>query len=256
MANPTLEREFGTLPTTDSALASTPVVAAAAPSGDPTMSIGGTATKTLLLLILVVAAGSWGWGLVDPETGSSSLPVWWFFVSFGVVGLAIVTAFKPQLAIITGPLYAITQGVMIGSFSHIYNVAWDGIVLQAIIATVAVFISMLFLFVTGIIKVTAKFRGIVIGSTVAIALLYLASFIMSLFGWSSPAYSSGAIGIGFSILVVGIAALNLMVDFDMVVRGVNARMPKQFEWYAAFGLTVTIIWLYIEILRLLGKSRN
>jgi len=256
MANPTLEREFGTLPATDSALASTPIPAVAPPSGDPTMSIGGTAFKTMLLLILVVASGSWGWGLVSPETGDTSLPIWWFFVSIGVLGLAILTAFKPQLAMITGPLYAITQGVMIGAFSHIYNAAWDGIVLQAIIATVAVFISMLFLFVTGIIKVTDKFRGIVIGATVAIALLYLVSFIMSLFGLSSPAYSSGAVGIGFSIIVVGIAALNLMIDFDMVVRGVNAGMPKQFEWYAAFGLTVTIIWLYIEILRLLAKTRN
>jgi uncharacterized YccA/Bax inhibitor family protein len=256
VANPTLERTFGTLPAADAAQASTPVPAAAPPSGDPTMSISGTAVKTMLLLILVVAAGSWGWRLVSPETGETSLPVWWYFVSFGVLGLAIVTAFKPRLAIITGPLYAITQGVMIGSFSHVYNVAWDGIVLQAIVATVAVFISMLFLFVTGLIKVTARFRGIVIGATLAIALLYLVSFIMSLFGWSSPAYSSGVVGIGFSIIVVGIAALNLMIDFDMVVRGVNAQMPKHFEWYAAFGLTVTIVWLYIEILRLLAKTRN
>ena len=168
MANPTLEREFGTLPATDAALASAPVPAAAAPSGDPTMSIGGTAFKTMLLLILVVGAGAWGWGLVSPETGDTSLPIWWFFVSLGVLGLAIVTAFKPQLAIITGPLYAITQGVMIGSLSHIDDAAWDGIVLQAIIATVAVFVAMLFLFVTGIIKVTEKFRGIVIGATVAL----------------------------------------------------------------------------------------
>jgi uncharacterized YccA/Bax inhibitor family protein len=256
MANPTLEREFGNLPATDAALASTPVPAAAAPSGDPTMSIGGTAFKALLLLILVVGAGAWGWGLVSPETGDNSLPIWWFFVSLGVLGLAIVTAFKPQLAIVTGPLYAITQGVMIGSLSHIYDAAWDGIVLQAIIATVAVFVAMLFLFVTGIIKVTERFSGIVIGVTVAIALMYLVSFIASLFGWLSPVYSSGAVGIGFSIFIVAIAALNLMIDFDMIVRGVNARMPKQFEWYAAFGLMVTIIWLYIEILRLLAKSRN
>jgi len=257
MANPTLEREFGNLPAADAALASAPVPAAAAPSGDPTMSIGGTAVKTMLLLILVVAAGAWGWGLVSPETGDTTLPFWWFFIAFGVVGLAIVTAFKPQLAIITGPLYAITQGVMIGSMSHIYDAAWDGIVLQAIIATVAVFVAMLFLFVTGIIKVTERFRGIVIGATFAIFLMYLVSFIASLFGWfSSPVYSSGPVGIGFSLFIVAIAALNLMIDFDMIVRGVNARMPKQFEWYAAFGLMVTIIWLYIEILRLLAKTRN
>ena len=256
MANPTLEREFGSLPTADTTLASAPVPAADVPSGDPTMSIGGVSLKTMLLLILVVAAGAWGWGLVSPETGDTSLPIWWFLVAFGVLGLAIVTAFKPQLAIITGPLYAITQGVMIGSLSHIYDAAWDGIVLQAIIATVAVFISMLFLFVTGIIKVTARFRGIVIGATVAIVLLYAVSFIASLFGWFSPIYSSGAVGIGISVFIVGVAALNLMIDFDMIVRGVNAHMPRQFEWYAAFGLMVTIIWLYIEILRLLSKTRS
>ena len=256
MANPTLEREFGNLPATDATLASAPVPAAAVPSGDPTMSIGGTAFKTVLLLILVLAAGTWGWGLVSPETGDTALPIWWFFISFGVLGLAILTAFKPQLAIVTGPLYALTQGVMIGAFSHIYNAQWDGIVLQAIIATVAVFFSMLFLFVTGIIKVTERFRGIVIGATFAILLLYLASFVASMFGWSSPVYSSGPVGIGFSIIIVGVAALNLMLDFDMIVRGVNARMPKQLEWYAAFGLMVTIIWLYIEILRLIGKTRN
>jgi uncharacterized YccA/Bax inhibitor family protein len=256
MANPTLEREFGSLPATDTTLASAPVAAAPAPSGDATMSIGGTAAKTSFLLLLVVGAGAWGWGLVSPETGNTSLPFWWFFVSFGVLALAIVTAFKPQLAVVTGPLYAITQGVMIGSFSHIYNVAWDGIVLQAIVATVAVFVAMLFLFVTGIIKVTDRFRGIVIGATLAIALMYLVSFIASLFGWNSVVYSNGALGIGISLFVVAIAALNLMIDFDMVVRGVNEGMPRQFEWYAAFGLMVTIIWLYIEILRLLGKSRN
>ena len=256
MANPTLQREFGTLPGTDAALGSAPVPAAAAPSGDPTMSIGGTSLKTLLLLILVMGAGAWGWGLVSPETGDTSLPIWWFFVSLGALGLAIVTAFKPQLAVITGPLYAVTQGLMIGAFSHIYDAAWDGIVLQAIVATVAVFVSMLFLFVTGIIKVTERFRGIVIGATLAVVLLYLASFIGVLLGFSSPVYSSGPVGIGFSLIIIGIAALNLMVDFDMIVRGVNARMPRQFEWYAAFGLMVTIIWLYIEILRLLGKTRN
>ena len=95
-----------------------------------------------------------------------------------------------------------------------------------------------------------------VGATLGIFLLYIGSFIMSLFGWSSPVYDTGAIGIGFSVLIVGIAALNLMLDFDMVVRGVNAGAPKYLEWYSAFGLMVTIIWLYIEMLRLLGKTRS
>ncbi len=231
MANPTLEKEFGKLPATDA-----PVDAALSSANlpfdvgtDDPMTIGGVSAKTSFLLILVLGAGTWGWGLVDPETGGSSLPVWWFFVAMGVLVLAIVTAFKPRLAIFTGPLYALVQGVAIGSMSHFYEIQFEGIVLQAILATAAVFISMLVLFVTGAIKVTAKFRGVVVGATLGIFLLYIGSFVMALFGWSSPVYDTGAIGIGFSLLIVGIAALNLMLDFDMVVRGVNARAPRYLE---------------------------
>lgn len=258
MANPTLQKEFGKLPptnaATDAALATAQIPYET--GVDEPMTIGGVAAKTAFLLILVVGAGSWGWSLVDPASGSTSLPVWWFFISFGVLALAILTVFKPRLAVVTGPLYAITQGVAIGSISRFYEAQFEGIVIQALLATVAVFIAMLVLFITGTIKVTDKFRGVVIGATFGILLLYLGSFLMSLFGWSSPVYSSGPVGIGFSLFIIAIAALNLMIDFDMVVRGVNARAPKYLEWYSAFGLMVTIVWLYIEILRLLGKVRN
>ncbi len=258
MANPTLQKEFGKLPPTDAdadaALASAPVPYAT--GVDSPMTIGGVSAKTAFLLLLVLAAGSWGWNLIDPTTGTASLPIWWFFISFGVLILAIVTAFKPKLAIVTGPLYAVTQGVAIGTISRFYEAQFEGIVLQAILATAAVFIVMLVLFVTGTIKVTKKFQGIVVGATLGIFLLYLGSFVLSLFGWSSPVYDSGPVGIGISLFIVAIAALNLMLDFDMVVRGVNAAAPKYLEWYAAFGLMVTIVWLYIELLRLLGKSRN
>ncbi len=220
------------------------------------MTIGGVSAKTSFLLLLVLGAGAWGWSLVDPASGATSLPVWWFFISFGALILAIITAFKPRLAIVTGPLYALTQGVVIGTISRFYEIQFEGIVVQAILATASVFIVMLVLFVTGAIKVTDKFRGIVVGATLGILLLYLGSFVMALFGWSSPVYSGGPVGIGFSLFIVGIAALNLMLDFDMVVRGVSARAPKYLEWYAAFGLMVTIVWLYIELLRLLGKTRN
>lgn len=258
MANPTLTKEFGKLPATG-ASADAALSSANLPYGvrtDDPMTIGGVSAKTAFLLVLVIVAGSWGWGLVDPETGGSSLPAWWFFVAIGALVLAIVTAFKPKLAIVTGPLYAITQGVMIGVISHFYDIQFEGIVVQAILATASVFLGMLVLFVTGAIKVTAKFRGIVIGATFGIFIFYIGSFVMSLFGWSSPIYSSGALGIGFSLFIVAIAALNLMLDFDMIVRGVNAGAPKYLEWYGAFGLMVTIIWLYIEILRLLGKTRS
>lgn len=259
MANPTLEKQFGTLPEvgagSDAALASaqTPVAMGSANA----MTIGGTSAKTAFLLILVLGAGAWGWSLVEPQTGNSSLPGWWFLLAIGVLVLAIVTAFKPQLAIITGPLYALTQGVAIGTISRLYESQFEGIVLQAIMATAAVFFVMLVLFVTRAIKVTDKLRGVVIGATLGIMLFYLASFILSLFTVSIPlVWDSGPVGIGFSLLIVGIAAFNLMLDFDLIERGVQARAPKFMEWYGAFALMVTIVWLYIEILRLIGKVRN
>ncbi|GMQ92806.1 MAG: Bax inhibitor-1/YccA family protein [Acidimicrobiia bacterium] len=261
LANPTLSKQFGALPesgTSGSGKADAALQSAKIPfavGNEDSMTISGTVAKTAFLLALMVGAGMWGWSLVQPETGSSAIPGWWFFVLIGAVVLAIVTAFKPKLAVFTGPLYALTQGVAIGAISHIYNVAFEGIVLQALLATSAVFVGMLVLFVTGAIKVTERFRGIVIGATLGIALFYLLSFVLVLFGVSLP-FFSGGLGIVFSVIIVGIAALNLMLDFDMIVRGTNARAPRYFEWYGAFGLMVTIVWMYIEILRLIALTRN
>lgn len=258
MANPTLNKEFGKLPPvadSDVALANAPVSPVSTDS--ESMTIGGTSAKTGFLLLLVLGAGSWGWSLVDPASGETTIPVWWFFLSMGVLVLAIVTAFNPRLAIVTGPLYSLTMGVVIGSISHIYEEAFEGIVIQAILATAAVFIVMLVLFVTRTIKVTNRLRGVVIGATLGIALFYLVSFMMSLFGTGIPLiWDSGPVGILFSVFIVGIAAFNLMLDFDMIERGVQARAPKHLEWYGAFGLMVTILWMYIEMLRLLAKVRS
>ena len=149
------------------------------------------------------------------------------------------------------------MGVAIGTISRLYESQFEGIVLQAIMATAAVFFVMLVLFVTRAIKVTDKLRGVIIGATLGIMLFYLASFVLSLFAVSIPlVWDSGPVGIGFSVLIVGIAAFNLMLDFDLIERGVQARAPKFMEWFGAFALMVTIIWLYIEILRLIGKVRN
>jgi uncharacterized YccA/Bax inhibitor family protein len=261
MANPTLSKQFGALPKSDSAgsaSADAALQTAKLPftpgSADP-MTISGTVAKSAFLLALVVGAGMWGWNLVEPETGASSIPGWWFIVLIAAVVLAIVTAFKPQIAKFTGPLYALTMGVGLGVISHIYDAAYEGIVLQAIMATSVVFVVMLVLFVTGAIKVTAKFRGIVVGATLGIFVFYLLTFMLTLFGVSIP-FFSGGLGILFSVFIVGIAALNLMLDFDMIVRGTDAGAPKYYEWYGAFGLTVTIIWMYIEMLRLIALSRN
>jgi uncharacterized YccA/Bax inhibitor family protein len=167
VANPTLEKTFGKLPPTgaETDVALSQYKGPLEIGTDEPMTIGGVAAKTAFLLILVLGAGAYGWSLVDPDTGANSLPGWFWLVLIAAVGLAIFTAFKPKLAIITGPLYALTQGVLIGVISHYYNVEFDGIVLQAILATAAVFFVMLVLFVTRTIKVTNKTRGVIIGAT-------------------------------------------------------------------------------------------
>lgn len=260
MANPTLTKQFGGLPeasaAADAALQTPPPMSPIAGDGEA-MTIGGTAAKTGLLLLLTLGAGAWGWALVDPQTGSSSIPSWLFLLMIGVLVLAIVTAFKPRIAVITGPLYALSMGTMAGAISHIYDAEFGGIVLQAILATVCVFVVMLILFVTGTIRVTDRMRGVVVGATAGIALFYLFSIVLSLFGTTVPLiWDTGFAGIAFSVVVVGIAAFNLMLDFDMIERGVLAHAPQYLEWYGAFGLTVTIIWMYLEMLRLIGKARS
>jgi uncharacterized YccA/Bax inhibitor family protein len=261
MANPTLSKQFGALPESGSgrtAATTATLHGAKIPfevGDDEPMTISGTVAKTAFLLALVVGSGMWGWSLVRPETGTSGVPGWWFLALIGAVGLAIVTAFKPQLAMFTGPIYALTMGVALGTISHIYNFRYEGIVLQAILATAAVFLVMLVLFVTGTIKVTERFRGIVIGATLGIFLFYMVTLMLSLFGVSIPLVT-GPFGILISVFIVSIAALNLMLDFDMIVRGTDAGAPRYFEWFGAFGLMVTIVWMYIEILRLISLARD
>lgn len=260
MANPTLEKQFGSLPPSDGSASVDAALSQQSPistGSDTPMTIGGTAAKTAFLLLLTIVAASWGWTQIDPVAGSVDIPGWWWIVMIGAVVLAIVTAFKPAIAVFTGPLYAVAMGVVVGAISHIYDAQFEGIVLQALMATAAVFVVMLVLFVTRTIKVTARLRGAIIGATFGIMLFYLASIVLALFNVNMPLiWDSGAFGIGFSVLVVGIAAFNLMLDFDMIERGVAANAPRSYEWYGAFGLMVTIIWLYIEILRLLSKLRD
>ncbi len=261
MANPTLSKQFGALPeNTTASSASTDAILQSnkipfTPGVAEPMTISGTIAKTAFLLALVVGAGMWGWGQVEPEVGAIDIPGWWFLIFIVTLVLAIVTAFKPQIAKFTGPLYALSMGAALGVISHIYNAEFDGIVLQAIMATAGVFVAMLVLFVTGAIKVTAKFRGIVIGATLGIVVFYFATFVISMLGVSIP-FFSGGLGILFSVFIVSIAALNLMLDFDLIVRAESAGAPSYYEWYGAFGLMVTIVWLYIEMLRLIALSRN
>lgn len=223
-----------------------------------TMSAGGTFAKTFFLWLLIVAGGAFGWSQVTVDaTGTVTLPGWIFVPALVGFGLAMACIFAPRTSPITAPLYAISMGVFLGAISRLYEEQWDGIVLQAVLATLAVFVVCLALYVTDVVKVTRKFMFVVFAATGGIFVMYLATFVLSLFGvdmtfWNEPS----ALGIGVSVVICIVAALNLFVDFEMVRRMVIAGAPKRMEWYGAFGITVTMVWLYLEMLRLLGKLRS
>lgn len=221
------------------------------------MTVNGTVWATASLLVLVVAAGVFGWSSVDVTAETVSLPGWLIPVMLGGLGVAVLTIFKPKLARFTAPVYALLQGAMLGAISGLYNEAYNGIVIQAVGLTIGVFAIMLFLFATKVIEVTDKLRMGIVAATGAIALVYVANMILSFFDAEVPfLHDTGPLGIGISLVIVGVAAFNLLLDFDFVQRGVAAGAPKHVEWYAAFGLLVTIIWLYLELLRLLAKLQS
>jgi uncharacterized YccA/Bax inhibitor family protein len=220
-----------------------------------TMTVGGTITATGVLMVILLAAATAGWLSVDELPGGQvRLPM--LAIAGIVVGFvcALVVAFKPNLAKVLGPIYAVGEGFFLGALSKGYENYQDGIVVQAIGATLGVFVVMLVLYRTRIIKVTDKFRRTVIMATLGLAVFYLVSMVISLFGGSVSFLSSTSVlGIGFSILAAGLAALNLSLDFDFIEKGSKAGLPKSMEWYGAFGLLVTLVWLYLELLRLLSK---
>ena len=223
-----------------------------------TMTMGGVASATGVLLVLLVATGVVGWNSVStPSPDTIRFPGWLLLPLFAAVGVAFLTVFKPHLARFTGPLYALLEGLVLGAISRAYEEQWNGIVLQAVAITVLVLGVMAFLYATRIIKVTDRMRRIVIGATLALAAFYLISFVVSLIGLSVPLiWDAGPFGILFSVAVCGLAAFNLALDFDLAERGVQEGLPKEYEWFCGFALTVSLVWLYLEVLRLLGKIRN
>jgi uncharacterized YccA/Bax inhibitor family protein len=219
-------------------------------------TISGTTLKALFFLALTAGAGFFGWQAA--ASGSQVLGMLTITLSIVALVAALITAFKPQFAAIGGSVYALAQGYVLGAVSQIYNVEFSGIVLQAVGLTGAIFFVSLWFFQAGLIKVTNKFRIGVIIATLGIFLFYLVSWVISLFSSTTPfAFSDGGtFGIIFSLIVVFVATLNLFLDFDLIQRYEKQGAPKQFEWYGAFALVVTIIWLYIEALRLLGRIRG
>jgi uncharacterized YccA/Bax inhibitor family protein len=238
-------------------------------AGEARMTIGGSMVATLVLFVLLLITATIGWMQVTqtetttivqgvPETSvSTNFPGWVWFPVLAAVILGFVTVFKPKLARITAPLYALGYGFALGAISHMYNLQWDGIVLQAVGATFAVFAVMLFLYATRIIKVTKRYVMVVVAATAGIFVMYMVTWIATLFGadiafWNDPT----PLGIGISVVICIVAALNLGLDFAFIEQASNAGAPKYMEWYGAFGLTVTLIWLYLEILRLLSLLRQ
>lgn len=224
--------------------------------GQP-MTIGGAINKTLTLLALVVISAAYNWWLI----GSGYMDKASMLCTAGaIVGfiLALVIIFsRGKLAPLLAPVYALSEGLFVGGISAFFESAYTGIVVQAVAGTFAAMLSMLLLYRAGVIKCTSKFRAVLFTATMSVGLIYLIQLIASLFGRGIPQiFTSSPIGIGFSIIVVLIASFNFIIDFEFIERGSETLMPKEYEWYGAFGLMVTLIWLYLEMLRLLAKLRD
>jgi uncharacterized YccA/Bax inhibitor family protein len=219
------------------------------------MTLDGVAGKSLLLLLLCVGTGAFGWNLAAQKNEMIGIYLMVSLLSALVVGL--ITVFKKKLSPYTAPLYAVLEGFVLGVISQLFEASYSGIVLQALLLTGGIFVSMLFLYLFRIIKATENFKLGVAAATGGIALYYIANLIINFFGKDLPLINStSGWGIGFTVLVIIVAALNLVVDFDFIEQGVEAKAPKYMEWYSSFGLFVTLVWLYLEILRLLGKVRS
>jgi uncharacterized YccA/Bax inhibitor family protein len=231
------------------------------------MTVAGTARVSVLLLALILAAGVFGWNQVTEVVGITAegervvvgdySGVWLFAPMILALVAVLAGTFKPKLAPVAAPIYAVAEGVFLGVISHAYDARYDGIVLQAIIATAAVFLVMAALYSTRIVRVTSKMVRVVTAATMGIAVVYLVGFVGSLFGVDLRFWDqAGPLGIGISLVIVAVAAFNLMLDFDFIERGSQQNLPKTYNWVAALGLTVTIVWLYLELLRLLSRLRD
>ena len=222
------------------------------------MTLSGTVNKTGILLLCTIATAAWTWNsfMQTHDIGFASS-----IMMLGMLGgfvFCLVTIFKMSWAPVTSPIYALLEGLALGGISAIFELKYPGIAMEAVALTFGTLFVMLFLYKSGLIKVTEKFRMGVVAATGGIAAFYFLTWVLSFFHITifSSVFGSGLIGIGFSLFVVAIASLNLVLDFDFVEQGVAAGAPKYMEWYAAFGIMVTLVWLYLEILILLSKLRS
>lgn len=222
-------------------------------AGAPVMTINGTINKIGLMLLLVIGAAAYTWKIVMGENPGSAGTL----AIVGAIGgfiMAMITVFRPQSSAITAPIYAILEGLFLGAISAVINARYPGVAFQAVLLTIGTLFTMLFLYRSGYIRATPKFRRGVMMATGAVFFAYLISWIMGMFGMSVGfMHSNGPLGILINLVIIVIAALNLIMDFDFIEKGSQMGAPRYMEWYGAFGLMVTLIWLYIEFLRLLSR---
>jgi len=221
------------------------------------MSVSGTVHKTGILLVCAMATAAWVWHLFMQSRDTADVAPWLMLGAFGGFVMAIVTVFKKDWSPVTAPIYALLEGLVLGGLSAIFELRYPGIAFQAVGLTFGTLFVLLMAYTSGIIKVTDKLRLGIVAATGGIMLFYLAEMILGFFHVQFLAINgTGPMGIVFSLVVVGIAALNLVLDFDFIEQGASHGAPKYMEWYGAFGIMVTLVWLYLEILRLLSKMRS
>ncbi len=221
--------------------------------GAGVMTIQGTVSRTAMLLALLFAATLLTWKPAAPQDGTG-----WIMIG-GIAGfiVALITVFNKKAAPVTAPIYAVCQGLLLGGISSLFEARFPGIVMQAVLLTFGTLGALLLAYTSRLIKATENFKLGIVAATGGIALFYLVSMILGFFGVQIPMiYGSGPVGIIFSAVIVVVAALNLVLDFDFIEQGAEQGAPKYMEWYAAFGLIVTLVWLYMEILRLLSKLQS
>ena len=230
-------------------------------SSTGTMTVNGTVEKTFILLLITLAASIYTWRLFfnvgGYENPMGAMGGWIFGGAIGGFAVAMAITFMKKYSAILAPIYAILEGIFLGAISAVFEAMYSGIVINAVLGTFGTFLFMLFAYRTGLIKVTDKLRAVITTATGAIAITYLISWVLGMFGVNMPfLHGNGMLSIGISLFVIIIAAFNLLLDFDMIEKASAMGAPKYMEWFGAFGILVTLVWLYIEFLRLLSKLRD
>jgi uncharacterized YccA/Bax inhibitor family protein len=221
------------------------------------MTLNGTVNKTGILLVCTIATAAWTWSRFLQSRDMTDVAPLMLVGFLGGFIFAMITTFKKEWSPVTAPIYALLEGLALGGLSAVIDLRYPGIAIQAVGLTFGTLFVLLLAYRSGLIKVTQKLRLGIVAATGGIMLFYLLQMLLGFFGIQFVSVNgSGVIGIGFSLFVVAIAALNLVLDFDFIERGVQYGAPKYMEWYGAFGIIVTLVWLYLEILRLLSKMRS